>query len=206
MMQLAEKERFVISFSYHTYATKILTPYTVTTATSPLPNPGWTLAEKLISVMKSHRRDGPYKTQRNLYPVDGNDQDWLHFKFGTLAFIMEGSYHSPRYEPEGRLSIQGMRPAALRAMDLFSKGPVITIQTVDPSHRPIGDVSVRLAQTTFYENENYTTHSATGRYDFFLESGGTYDVIAEKKGYKTAKIKIDCLKSHCHKQILLTRL
>lgn len=204
MMRLADQERFVISFSFHTYATKILTPYTITNSLSPHPNPGWLFAEKLINVMKSFRRDGPYKTQRNLYPVDGTDQDWLFNQFGTMAFIVEGSYHSPRYEPEGRKSIQGMRPAAKYALEMYQSGPVIVIQTINQLGQPLGDVSVKLDHVQFFENENHTTHKKTGRYDFILENSGTYTVLAQKKGYRKTTKKINCYFGHCTVRIGLT--
>ncbi|MCB1175666.1 MAG: hypothetical protein KDK39_18975, partial [Leptospiraceae bacterium] len=192
MMQLAERERFVVVFSYHTYATKILTPYTIPGSISPSPNPSWFFAEELVKVMESHRTERQYITQRNLYPVDGTDQDWHFFKNGSLAYIVEGSWHNPRYEPEARLSVQGMRPAALRALQLYTEGPVIVVHTADQNGQVLGAVHVRLAETVFHEQERYTTHPGTGRFDFVLETGGRYTIIAEKDGYQQLSRTLDC--------------
>ncbi|MCB1174408.1 MAG: hypothetical protein KDK39_12630, partial [Leptospiraceae bacterium] len=60
------------------------------------------------------------------------------------------------------------------------------------------------AETVFHEQERYTTHPGTGRFDFVLETGGRYTIIAEKDGYQQLSRTLDCRQGSCPIQIRLT--
>lgn len=175
MMRLARDKRFSIALSYHTFATRILVPYTADGAMSPVPVPGWRYAEQMTKAGTSHRPEKPYSPARNLYPVDGTDQDWLYFEFGTLAFIVEGSYQSPEYAREGKASIEGMRGIWDRVFTLYEEGPTIQLTVLEASGKP-AHVRVRRLDQTLMEGERFETNPATGRYDFCLEEPGETDL------------------------------
>ena len=95
IMALADRERFVAAISYHTAGTKILVPYTIDNCRSPRPNTAWVLAGHLAALADSGREDRDYLPVRNLYSVDGTDQDWHYWRHGTLAYLWEGPRTNP---------------------------------------------------------------------------------------------------------------
>ncbi len=198
IMGLAQRQRFVAALSYHCFATKVLVPYTIDGAVSPIPNPAWRLGESLAAAGKSHRPVKRYTAERNLYAVDGTDQDWLFHTFGTMAFIVEGSYLTPDFEPKARLSIQGMRPLSVRMLELYEEGPIIVIHTRDASGGPI-PARVEVLETAYYEGEIFTSHPTSGRYDYWLAgvNDGPFTVRASKNGYYPAEARIRCGSGLC---------
>lgn len=171
MMRFAKERRFTVAVSYHTFATRILVPYTADGAMSPVPVPGWRFAEELAKSGVSFRPEKPYSAARNLYPVDGTDQDWLYHEFGTLAFIVEGSYQSPEYAAEGSRSVEGMRGVWQKVFEMYETGPTIQLRVLDRTGRP-ARVRVRRLDQTLMEGERFETHPDTGRYDFHVEEPG----------------------------------
>jgi hypothetical protein len=203
IMGLASRQRFAISLSYHCYATRVLVPYTIDLAISPTPNPAWRLGQALAAAGLSHRPIKRYTADRNLYAVDGTDQDWMYHEYGTMAFIVEGSYLTPDYEPRGRRSVQGMRPLSLRALELYLEGPVIVIHVRDENGRPI-EAQVQILEYNYIENEVFTTHPHTGRFDYFLKDGGTYTVRVTRDGYDWLETEAHCDSGLCPLSLKLT--
>lgn len=175
MIRLARSQRFTVAISYHTFATRVLVPYTTNGAMSPVPVPGWRFAEELTRAGTSHRPEKPYTPARNLYPVDGTDQDWLYHEFGTLAFIVEGSFQSPDFAKEGQASVQGMRGLWQRVFSLYEEGPTIQLTVLKAGGQP-ARVRVRRLDQTLMEGERFETNPLTGRYDFHLEEPGETDL------------------------------
>ncbi|MCB1306774.1 MAG: hypothetical protein KDK30_01280 [Leptospiraceae bacterium] len=203
MIRLAERERFAFSLTYHCYATKILIPYTAESSLSPIPNPAERLGRDLADEGISNRPDREFISVKNLYPVDGTDQDWLFFQFGTMAFIVEGSYLTPGYEPYGRLSVQGVRPISLKAFDLFDQGPTLSIQVNNADGLPL-EAHINIREYGFYEGERYTTNPQNGRFDFVLLEGGQFEVEISRDGYQTQIRKVECRAGICPLSLKLT--
>ena len=219
MMALAERERFVMAFSFHSWATKVLVPYTIDEVMNPFPHVAQKIGEDLARAAVSFQPAKDYVADRNLYPVDGTDEDWLHFKFGTMAFIIESSYHTPDYGTLGRKCIQGLRSLSLRALELYRRGPVLTVHVRDePSEverrladfekRPaIGSpregMRVRIKEFAYFEGETFTT-DRHGRIDFFLPEPGQFTVEASKDRRNKKTRRVRCDGGVCRLQITLT--
>ena len=83
----------------------------------------------------------------------GNDVDWLFHKYGTLAYMVEGSHHNPlkvRYRME---SIEGVRPISMALLDRIALGPSVYGQVVDGAGNPVW--------TTLYEEGQVLKHGET---------------------------------------------
>lgn len=209
MMALAERQRFVMALSYHSWATKVLVPYTIDEVMNPFPHVAWQIGEKLAAAGVSFLPDRDYEAAKNLYAVDGTDEDWLHHKYGTMAYIIESSFHTPIYEKHGTLCIQGMRPLSLRALELYRLGPVLSVRV----HRPgpdenqpgpaLPNVRIRVKDFAYFEGEKTFTNSH-GRYDFFLPGPGEYTLEAIRDRTHRTRQKVRCDRGVCDVQITLT--
>ena len=173
VMQLVRKHRFILALSFHTYATRVLVPYTIDGTISPYPSPAWEIGEAIAREAESRRADREYIPVRNLYPVEGTDQDWMFHEMGTLAYIVEGSYHSPEYDPFALESIQGLRKGILKALEEVRERPLLSLQVLGKANRPI-QVSVSLDEVVHFEGENRTTDPETGFFRTYLPGGGVY--------------------------------
>ena len=98
MISLAKRERFLFAMSFHSYATAILFPYTIDNLTNPDPDYVKDLASRLVKYAKSVRANKEFAIRKNLYPVDGTDQDYYYHTFGTNAFIAESSHQNVDYK------------------------------------------------------------------------------------------------------------
>jgi len=204
MMRLAERYRFVFSVSFHTFATKILVPYTIDSAQTPFPNVAAIIAERLAGIGESHRPEKPYTARKKLYSVDGTDQDWLFHRYGTLAFIVEGSFQTPEYRV-GLQSIDGMRPISLGVLRSFFEGPTLQIHVRNSSGKPV-IATVELNDQVLFEHETWRTDPTFGRFDTVLAREGRYSVTLHATGYRSRTIRIDCKRGITRVEIVLERV
>ena len=176
IMSFARDKRFTMALSFHTYATKILVPYTIDGALSPYPSPAWDIGKTIALASDSARPDRDYIPVRKLYPVDGTDQDWMAHELGTMAFIVEGSYHTPHYFPYAKNSIAGLRQGILKSMEIAEEFPSLSLQVLDSRGQP-RSVRVELLDVVHLENEIRQTDSKYGRFRTFLPGGGSYTIL-----------------------------
>ena len=66
---------FAASLSFHTGNVTVLAPYTIDNVSSPTPNEAWLVAEELVAGLPRHPQGKDITVRRNIYPVDGTDQD-----------------------------------------------------------------------------------------------------------------------------------
>ncbi len=205
IMRLAEEQRFSVALSYHCFATKVLAPYTIEGAINPVPNAAWRIGAEMASAGESYRPEKPYTVARNLYPVDGTDQDWLFNAYGTMAFIVEGAQLHPPFEPAGRQTVQGMRRISLRALELYLEGPTVSIEVVDNQNRPI-EARIQTPDYYFFHNEGLRSSPRDGGFDFFMESPGSLTVRASRDGFAATEAELDCSGGVCDLRLQLTPL
>ena len=202
MMELARKHRFVLSLSFHTYATRVLFPYTADGAANPYPDPAAYLATSMASRGISYRQERQYEAARKLYSVDGTDQDWLYHEMGIMAFIVEGSMGSPSWEDANR-SIQGMRPIVLESLRLFLDSPRLSIRVLDRRGLPIENATVDLISRTMYEGEDWPRTDGSGMAQIFLVPGEEPVIEIRKPGYQSVRRSAPCA-SVCNLRFQLT--
>lgn len=189
MMRLAERERFVASISFHTAATLILAPYTIDGVRSPEPDVAWGVAEELAAALPKQPGGKRYRVQRNIYPVDGTDQDWLFHEHGTLALLIEGPHHNPRGARLRRRSVVATRPALPALLRRFTDGPSLSGHVTAGDGRPL-EAEVRVLEVETKEGERWTSRPLDGRFDRFLPGPGSYRVQARAPGYQTRTVTV----------------
>ena len=181
MMRLAEREHPTASISYHTGTVAILAPYTIPGAQSPEPNEAWEVAAALAAAMPPHPQGRNFAVQKNLYPVDGTDQDWLRHGFGTLALIVECARSTPKSADERAALIRTVRDSWMLLFERFLDGPSVS-GTVRNEHGQPVRAEITIAEQTLHEGECWTTRPRDGRFDRFLPAAGRYTLRARVEG------------------------
>ena len=97
MMTMFQHTQFVSSVSFHTVSTKILSPYSIDALQNPPheQDQAWQLALKMAENAGVQANGREYTVVKNLYSVDGTDQDWFRMVEGTTAYLIEGALHNP---------------------------------------------------------------------------------------------------------------
>ncbi len=175
IMALARRERFVGLLSFHSGTVALLAPYTIDGVQNPDPNEAWTVAEHLIKDLPQHPQGKPWEVRRNLYSVDGTDQDWHRFAHGTVALLVEGSRWAPRKAHTRKKVIRALRPLWASLFDRFLDGPAISGKVLDADGKPV-KAEVVIKEMAPAEGEKWTTRKRDGTFHRYLPAPGKYTV------------------------------
>jgi hypothetical protein len=189
MMRLAHREHFAASISFHTGTVALLPPYTIPGMKNPKPNETEIIAEELTKDLPEHPQGGPFEIKRMLYPVEGTDQDWLRFTYGTVALLVEGARWSPVDGENRRKVIEAVRPLWKRLLNRIVNGPTLTGTVVDQRGRPLR-AEVRLVQQRLRENERWFSRCRDGRFTRLLPRAGSYTVEIRYPGISPIRKKV----------------
>lgn len=190
MMAAALEHHPVASISFHTGTVALLAPYTIAGAQNPEPNEAWIVAEELARQLPRHPQDRDFVLKKNLYPVDGTDQDWLRHELGTLALIVESARSSPKTAEERVAIIDVVRHSWMLLCDRFLDGPSVSGQVKNAAGEPVV-ATVRIAEQALQEGEVWTTRMRDGRFDRFLPGPRTYTIVAEVAGQPAVSAQVD---------------
>jgi hypothetical protein len=190
IMALARRERFCASISFHTAATLILSPYTIDDVRNPAPDVAWQVAEAIAARLPVQPNGKRFAVQRNIYSVDGTDQDWLMHEIGTLALLVEGPLHNPASRRLRRRAVATVRPAWKHLLSRVLDGPTLFGHVRDEAGAPI-DAEVRVLEIAPRESERWTARPRDGRFDRLLPAPGTYRVQAIAPGYRVVTATVD---------------
>jgi hypothetical protein len=181
MMRLADSEHFAASLSFHTGNVTVLAPYTIDNVTSPSQNEAWIVAEELTVGLPRHPQGKDITVRRNIYPVDGTDQDYLRAQYGTLALLVEGARRDPTQAEARRQVTLAMRPIWTRLFDRYLDGPSVFGSVRDGKGHPV-TAELRIVEQTLNEQERWLTRCRDGHYDRFLPGPGQYTVQVSVPG------------------------
>ncbi len=173
IMGLADRERFAGVITIHTGTVALLAPYTIDDVKNPDPNEAWMVAEQLIKDLPKHPQGKPWLVRRNLYSVDGTDQDWHRNAHGSVALLVEGARWSPRKAHNRQRLIKAIRPLWTRMLDRFLDGPAVAGTVLSADGKPAA-AEVILKQAPPQEGERWTTRPRDGRFFRFLPGKDTY--------------------------------
>jgi hypothetical protein len=189
VMRLANQERFAASLSYHTGTVKVLAPYTIDGAQNPRPHLAWKVGARLLEGLEDHPQGKEWVLARNLYSVDGTDQDWLFHQNGTLAFLVEGARRSPRNREERRAVVANVRPITDALLERIRKGPAVHGQILDRDGKPVM-AEVRVAGTRLREGEIWRSRCRDGHFTRVLSHAGPTVLTVLVPGHPPFKKKV----------------
>jgi hypothetical protein len=172
MMRLADNERFVGAISFHTGTLAILPPYTIPGVTSPTPDVATGIAKEIAAQARNHP-EGRFPVRKNLYPVDGTDQDWLFHTHGTLALLVEGAGKYGHQPAIRRPVVKAVRKTWQVFFDRFLDGPAISGTVTDALGTPV-EAEVSIDEIAVAEGERWTSRCRDGHFARYLPSRGRY--------------------------------
>ena len=197
VMKLAEKEKFVLSITFHTAATKVLSPYTIPGTKNPKPE----IARDHAKIIAKYARSGrpgkrKYKVAKNLYPVSGTDQDWHFFKNGTIALLVEGPYfYTQTNYKRAKIVVSRFMPGFWKWLNYFENSPRLKIKAVDQNNNPV-KARVEIEGHKFFHGEKFFTSKENGIYYAPVKNKGkmkiklTYKTSSEQEIIKTVTVDI----------------
>ena len=183
------------SVEFHTYATKILVPYTDPSLENPASNEAWSIAESIAKDLPKQVSGRPYQVQRNLYPVDGTAQDWFRFRFGTVALLVEAPQHNPLpYQPARDRNIIPTRGTWQKLLAAVVDGPSVRVRVLDAHGAPlpaadIADVVVVVEAHAPVNGERWTARPRDGLAVRLLPSPGSA-VVVVSDGHQTVRREV----------------
>ncbi len=188
IMELAERERFLYAVSFHAVSGKILVPYTIENVRNPTPDYAWAFARDIVPKVRHHNPKRGFRAVKNIYPVDGTDQDYLYFKYGTLAYIVESSYRNCeyRYVP---YYLEGYQPLWTGVMADYTENHKFALQVKNARGEAV-KATLRFSDVNFFEGETRTTNPADGSFFRLTKSTEPVEITVSAKGYETKKIEL----------------
>ena len=182
MMGLADQERFAAAISFHTGTVAVLAPYTIDDLSNPQPNAAWNVAEEIVRGLPRHPDGKSYAVARQLYSVDGTDQDWFRHRHGTLALLVEGVRRTPKDMRKRGPLVDSVRPLWTRLFNRYLEGPSVYGKVTDQNGKPVY-AEVRVREVTLREGERWMTRCRDGHYDRFFGEPGRYTLDIRAAGF-----------------------
>ncbi|MDZ4725477.1 MAG: M14 family zinc carboxypeptidase [Leptospira sp.] len=204
LIHLFERENFVASISFHAFANSLLYPYSIEGFQNPEPDLAKEFGRKLTRFIRSTNSNKPFKFRKNIYPVDGVDQDFYYFKYGTLAYIFETSHFNPEYKHVGKI-IENYRIVWLRLLDEISFGKKLLYRILDEEGNPI-KANVQLENHKFFQGETRQNHPTTGIYYSYYTSEMLGNITFSSDGYLPMQQKTKATSSFEPLEIRLKKL
>lgn len=191
MIRLAEQVRPAAMISYHSAAARLLVPYAIPGTENPRPSAAWSVADLLLDRLPhafGHRR---FSAAGSLYPVTGVEKDWYHYRFGTLAYLVELPYRRPQ---GNRLteSVEETRGAWQALFERWVSGPSLSLRAVEYGV-PV-EVGVQLDEIETRAGEHWTTGPEHGWFHLYLPAPGVYTVrLTSDRAEVVRSIRVDGL-------------
>lgn len=186
MMRLFQENRFLFSFSYHAYANCILYPYSINHLKNPEPDYPKNLGKRLLRKGTSYVSGRNFELKKNIYAVDGTDQDYFYHEFGTNAYLFETSHQNPEYKKVS-LILKGFRPVWQALLNEYFNDYKIVLKIVDKNNLPV-EAKVSIREIKFREGEAFTSNPKNGHFFQMALYSGKYHITIESDNYKKKEI------------------
>ncbi len=173
MVALSDREHFVAALSLHTGTVTLLAPYTIDGVPQPEPNEAWTVAEHVARGLDNGTRK--VYVLKNLYPVDGTDQDYHRGAHGTLALLFEAAARDWEEPAQIKKAVAVARPSWGRLFDRYLDGPSVEGHVRDAGGKPVS-VEVQVAEMKTRAGETWKTRCPDGFFGRYLPATGKFTV------------------------------
>ncbi len=172
-MALANREKFWMAISYHSYGEEVLWPYVC--------NPGG-LAEKTLYENIRNSYEGAMGFGHRPASSSGEDFEWLYNTHGTIAFLTEISQEfQPDYDAFVKQELPAIRKGWQNIMDRVG-GPALAGKITDSATGLPISAQISIENIIFQEGEVRSSDPIDGSYHWILMPG-TYKVTFQSPGH-----------------------
>ncbi len=195
MMNLFHAEQFAASISFHTVSTKILSPYSIDALKNPPheQDNAWKLALRMAEAAGVQASGRPYEVVKNLYSVDGTDQDWFRMMSGTYAYLIEGSLHNPTGSKR-RDALEKNRPAWQVLLDAVPRSTIVYVR--DTEGKPL-IAEVQYSDEPLLNGERWLTRCEDGSHTMLCF--GKREVTVILPDGQTQTKRVECSAHHANR-------
>ncbi len=187
MRDLALRERFLLSISYHSQGEVVYYPWTWSGRKAPEDRLLTMIARELGSSIRTMKGDSTYKVEYGAGTV-GQTYPWLYGRVGTFDFVVEtglGAHIFPSNEVDGivRSNLEGAWTILRRA-----GGPGLTGRITDSRNGKPLEAIVWLPGIDSEDIGRRIADPRFGRYRRLLDPG-RYTVIVSRPGYDPSVVR-----------------
>jgi hypothetical protein len=188
LLRLIEKERFAASISYHAFANSLLFPYSVEGFLNPSPDLAEIVGKKIAKNVKTTHPSKQFYLKKNLYPIDGVDQDFYYYNYGTLAYVLESSHLNPDYKYVPKI-VDSFRIVWIRLLDELVSGEKILLRIQDETGMPLY-AKLNVKSLTYFQGEVRYNHPTKGIFYLYYVPSLKGEIQIESEGYEQKTIKV----------------
>ena len=196
MRDLAETQRFLFAVSFHSSAARILYPYTIENVRNTGNSYTVDLAHRLAKL-------SGYRAVKNLYPVDGTDTDYYHWKYGTSALLIESSVHNPPYERVESV-LKNWKTSWNEILKEGVFGSKVFLKIIDENGNNL-QAEIAIENFKYYHGEKWSSNPQTGLWSQMVSSGN-YILRISHSEYETQKIFLEVNKKNELKIIKMKKI
>ncbi|UPY79276.1 peptidase M14 [Leptospira weilii] len=186
MMDLADRERFAASISYHAYANCLLIPYSIDSLNNPEPDMAGELGRKIAASVASLNPEKEFEAKKNIYPIDGVDQDYLYFTHGTLAYLLETTHLNPAYGEVEKVNVS-LRETWNILLNEVLEGRKIFLKVTDELGIPL-EAKVEIERVKYFHEEIRVSNPINGFFFQLFPDRKETKITISKEGYEAVEI------------------
>lgn len=183
--KLGFENNFLFSVSYHSKGKKLLIPYTINNIINPSEDYPKFFGEKIAKQIG-------YAPIKNLYPVNGTDQDYLYFKYGTIAFLLESEKNNPAYSDVDNI-VSKTEKLWREIIRESIYGNKIFLKVINEKGNPLS-ARIEIEDIKYYNGEEYYS-SPSGIFNRMVLKD-QYTITISHQNYVTQKILINSTKNN----------
>lgn len=188
MIDLANKERFVASISYHAYANCLLVPYSIDSLVNPEPDMALDLGRRMAASVASLHPEKEFEARKNIYPIDGVDQDYFYFAHGTLAYLLETSHLNPPYKEVEKVN-RSLKESWNILLNEVLEGRKIFLQVADDKGTFL-DAKVELERVKYSQEEVRFSNRKNGFFFQLFPDRKETKIKISKDGYESVELQL----------------
>jgi hypothetical protein len=203
LMRFFSEQKVIASISYHAFANALLYPYSVEGYINPQPDIAEQIGKKMVSMAKNAHPTKRFQLRKNIYPIDGVDQDYYFNQYGTLAYILESSHFNPEYSSIPMI-MDAYRGVWTKLLEEISMGEKIIFKIQSETGSPI-EAKVELNTHKYFHVEPRKSHPKTGIFYHHTIVRSKGIAVIEADGYEKKEIPFKSKSTWIPETIILQR-
>ncbi|EMM79535.1 hypothetical protein LEP1GSC037_5291 [Leptospira interrogans str. 2006001854] len=137
--------------------------------------------------MTSLNPEKEFEAKKNIYPIDGVDQDYFYFAHGTLAYLLETTHLNPEYKEVEKVNVS-LRKAWNLLLNEVLEGKKIFLKITDEFGTPL-EAKVEIERIKYFQEEIRVSNPINGFFFQLFPDRKETKVKISKEGYEPTEIQ-----------------